>query len=119
MHILNLTPAVVASGVAAFNTYLRGSLASPASAAHSDAARRATGLPVVVGAIDACIDHGINDRQGIISAVAKVSRCRHSTVAAVLDALSAGAPSDRRWSCEGGAYLAASASSGPVALLAA
>lgn len=119
MNIIIITPSVIGLGAASFETYLQGSLTSPGLAAHRAMARRSTGLRVVVGAIDACIEHNIDSREAIVSAVAKVSLCRRSTIEAVLDALSTGNPDDRRWDYSGGAYRPATLSSAPAILLAA
>lgn len=97
MHIIYLTAATIAAGKSAFNSYRAAVMCGPSAAAYIPGLRRQTGLVVVPGAILACIEQGMVTEDEILNGVARLSRCRRSTVLSVLIQLSGGDPDIHLW----------------------
>lgn len=80
MHIIHLDAGAIDIGRAAFKEYLTATVCGPAAEEYLVGLSRTKGLRSVAGAIIACIEHGITNREAIICAVCRVSHCRRATV---------------------------------------
>lgn len=101
MQIIPITDTTIAAGREAFDDYAAAAVCGPDADFHREGMARATGVGVVPGIIYECLDRGCDQRQELVFAAARVSRCRRSTVAAVLDALAGDNPELHLWQTEG------------------
>lgn len=99
MNIIKLDTATLDMGKATLALYCAGRTCGDTSAIYSDAVQRETGMKVIPGAIIGCIERGMNTADEILNAVARTSRCKRSTVSAILDGLNGGDPSQHLWRC--------------------
>ena len=99
MHIIKLDTATLDMGRATLALYCAGRTCGDTSAIYFNAVQRETGMKVVPGAIIGCIQRGMNTADEILNAVARTSRCKRSTVSAILDGLNGDDPSQHLWRC--------------------
>lgn len=99
MRIIKLDTATLDMGKATLALYCAGRTCGDTSAIYFDAIQRETGMKVVPGAIIGCIERGMNTADEILNAVARTSRCKRSTVSAILDGLNGDDPSQHLWRC--------------------
>ena len=119
MQIIHLTDATVESGKSAFNSYRAAVICGPSANAYVPGLRRQTGLAVVPGAICACIEQGMITEDEIVNGVARLSRCRRSTVLSVLVELSGDDPQRHLWRVDRAGKFHTLSRSAPHLLLAA
>ncbi len=100
MHIIHLTPATIEAGEFSYNSYRAALMCGPLADVHAKGLRRQTGLTIVPGAIVACIKNGMMTEDEIVNAVARLSRCKRSTVQKVLVGLSGEDPEHYLWCCD-------------------
>jgi hypothetical protein len=104
MQIIPLNQEALDEGRAAFRGYLAAQLCGRYSMVYEDGLARATGPRILPGAICACIEQGIMTEAEIVHAVARVSRCWHSTVDLVLNELTGADPEVHLWGIEDGNF---------------
>ena len=115
MRIFSLDDQMITDGQNAYHQYRTAMLGGPRSLTYDAGMRRMTGVQVVVGAIIACLEDGIDSEADIITVVSRVSRCRWWTVETILRTLAAWPVADRLWFFALGRYrLTARGSSGSI-----
>lgn len=97
MYVFTVTEALINKGKEAFAAGVRQYLGGPNSPFYEDELGRDSGVAVVPGAIVAALESGAAHEEEIIPMVTRVSRCRWSTVATILEALSKETIPDRLW----------------------
>lgn len=71
---------------------------------HGHFSERAGGQASLIGAIDACIERGINTDEAIVLTAARFSHCRRHTVERFLDDLTGEDRAKHRWFIQSGRY---------------
>lgn len=97
MHIIHLDDKSIAAGKAAFSLYRAAVMCGPSADIYDPGMWRDTGIAIIPGAILACIAQGMTTKDEIVSAVARVSRCKRTTVETVLGALTGADPERNLW----------------------
>ncbi|MBB3909729.1 hypothetical protein [Sphingomonas desiccabilis] len=93
MKIIPLNEDTSAYGEIEFAFFLRAVMVGRGDRTIYDAGmRRDGGVKALYGAVIACLDYGINEKTGVICAVARATRCRRSTVETFLTALTGSDP---------------------------
>ncbi len=112
MEIYTLNPSTIAYGEEAFRDCIRQYLGSSYSS-------RDDGTAVIPGAIAAVIRAGITDECEITRIVARVSRCRETTVSKVLHGLADDQITGRLWARDatGAFYPKRNANRAPAAVM--
>lgn len=106
MQITLLDDSTLAAGHAAFHDYLIAAVCgSGAAASYERAMCRGGGVASIPGTVNALIEQAIHDKDEIVCAAARVSRCRRSTVRKVIDAMTGPCPSTRLWIERGNALF--------------
>lgn len=108
MNLVTLDETTLAQGGASFYAYRDGQMAGPTSNRSYASLNRATGRHIIPGAINECIRNGMTDREQIIHVAARVSRCRRTTVAQLLDWLSGSNTKSNLWVEQDGLFDIAS-----------
>lgn len=104
MQIITINETTIAAGKAAFQWYKAASMCGSDTAVYDAGMYREQGKPVVVGAIIASIENGMDSEEQIVASVARVSHCRRSTVLTILAALTGNEPTDHLWRVDDGRY---------------
>lgn len=97
MQILTIDAELVARGRAAFSAGTRQYLCGREVPGYAKSLRRGGGVAVVPGAIVAAIELGLCTSDEIVPTVARVSRCRKSTVSTILNELATDRVTDQLW----------------------
>jgi hypothetical protein len=92
-----------ASGNLTFRRYMAALICGPTAAETFQRGMfRYGGISEVPGIIDALIDVGICDRDDVIAAAARTSRCRSTSISDIIDALAGADASKHLWFERGG-----------------
>ena len=98
MQIFTLNQALIDHGRAAFELSSLQFLSGPNASVNRADRWRGGGIGIVPGAIVAAIDRGLTTPEAIVPAIARLSRCRDSTVITLLETLGRDDVPDRLWS---------------------
>jgi hypothetical protein len=97
MNIFTITEQTIVRGKASFETYMSAVVCGPGTWAYDAKPMRETGVELVPGAIVGCIEAQIDANDNIVGAVARITKCRRSTVRACLKALTGENPREHLW----------------------
>lgn len=104
MNIIRVDSNVIHEGERVFRDYIAGMACGPGSDEYVWAMSRETGVKTLIGVILGCIDLGLQREEQILDAAARASRCRVSTVEAMLMQLAGNDPTWCFWSNDAGSY---------------
>lgn len=88
MHFILNDEAALAAGRHTLNSYAKGLLCGRGTEAFDTAMRRSSGVELLPGAFQACLDLGIHDEIDLVAAASRATRVRGQTGIRVLQRLS-------------------------------